>query len=822
MADRLTTHSPTPPKSTSESNVGAWDEMTTPDGKTRPIWKQLGRKIQQWSPTERESISAAASRMIADLGTTFNVYSDVGGVGQPYKLDAIPLMVQAAEWKQISAGLTQRMRIINAVLADIYGPQELLRAGLLPPDLIHSSPEFLQFSRGIQPAGGRHVITTGCDLVRQPNGQWTVLRDHTSALGGLGQVLENRHVTANLLSEEFDALEITRLGNFFEVEFRTLRSLLPSRSKGPNVVFLTPGFRHPSYFEHAYKARLLGFPLVEAADLTVRERRLFLKTLAGLRRIESVVSLIPENRIDPLENSVRGGGGIPGIMEAWRSGNVALANAPGAGFAASPALMPFLPGICRKWLGEEIILPFVETWWLGQPEVRRQVIEQLHRYILLPASGSSKLPPIRCADLSQGERKQWTETLKEHPHDFVAQLEISPSRSPSLEGEEIHHQPVIWRAFTLNADGGPIALPGGLARVGNPSVPPQLWQQHAGFTKDVWIPKTHGEPTSTNKIKTNRELNDQRPTALEVPSRIAEQLFWVGRYAERIELATRLLRVTLRNFGGEAGRVQQEQLAACFTLIRGSNLIAKDAVITPAQTASTLTNLIHDHATRNSIANLTRSLLQNAAAARDRLSDDTWRFFNRIEGIIHPPHWIASPSDLLRTLDTLVLHLAAFSGMQAENMTRGHGWRFLEIGRRIERALSGIKLLKTTATQADENVILLELLLETCDSVMTYRRRHFSRPRFDAVTDLIFSDPTNPRSVAYQIGVILQESTRFPGDSDSGLLPKIRQHLETLHAQISNPTSVGENDFHDVFIALEAFADMLTQHYFSHSVRRVY
>ena len=799
-----------------------WHEMNDARGQVRPHWQSLGVKIQRWSSDERNSINAAAARMIADLGTTFNVYSDVGCAGQPYELDPIPLLIPPADWTLVSAGLAQRMRLIDTVLADLYGPQQLLQEGLIPPDLVNASPAFLQYARGVQPVGGRFVVTTGCDLVRSSSGAWTVLRDHTSAPGGLGQVLENRNVTSNLLSDQFESLRIARLGAFFDLERTTLQSLLPRRGEMPNVVFLTPGFRHPSYFEHAYKARLLGFPLVEPADLTVRERRLFLKTLAGLRRIDGVASRIDDDGLDPLEHWVRGGGGVPGIIEAWRTGNVALANAPGAGFATTPALMPFLPGICRKWFGEEIKLPFVETWWLSQAHVRKRVLEELHRYVLLSAFGRDGLLPIRCSSLSPAARKQWIATIEERPYDFVAQLDITPSEAPALESRGIRQRPVIWRAFAVNAESGPVVLPGGLARVGKTGQAPQLWPGHAGFTKDVWVSDTAADFMTKTDVKSPRPLKDRHPSALEVPSRIAEQLFWVGRYAERIELATRLLRVTLRNLSGETGRLQQEQLGACLTLIRGTRLVPKDVIILPAQTLRILSNLIHDQAARGGIPSLTRSLLLNAAAARDRLSDDTWRFFNRLEGIVHSPPGVPSASELLRTLDTLVLHLSAFAGMQAENMTRGQGWRFLEVGRRIERALGGLKLLKTASSKGDGESLLLDPLLETCDSVMTYRRRHFSRPQLDGVIDLIFFDPINPRSVAYQFGVLDREITGFSGDPDFGLLPRIREHLHDLEQRFSDPSPPDAAEFDRIFTSLEVFADMITQHYFSHSVRRVY
>lgn len=805
------------------ASAGVWSEMNDASGNLRPHWSRLGGKLARLSAEERLALATAAERMIEDLGTTFNVFSDVGGVGSPYELDSIPLVIPPAEWTRVSEGLAQRVRLLDAVLADLYGPQTLLREGLIPPDLVHSSSAFLPYTCGVQPQGGRFLVSTGCDLVRSASGAWMVLRDHTGTPGGLGQVFENRNVISKLLAEPFDALRVARLGGFADLERATFRSLAIARSEDANIVFLTPGFRHPSYFEHAYKARLLGFPLVQPADLTVRERRLFLKTLAGLRRIDGVVCRIDHDGIDPLEHWGHGGDGVPGIIEAWRTGNVALANAPGSGFASSPALMPFLPRVCREWFGEELKLPFVETWWLGQEEARRRVMDQLPRFVLLSATPDhDPLLPIQWAALSPSSRKQWLAAIEARPHDFVVQADVRPSEAPSLEGRALRQRPVVWRAFTLHTRDTAVVLPGGLARVGKNPRPPQMWPGHAGFTKDVWVSETGGIlPQPEPAIPSGGPHRHSSPEV--VPSRVAEQLFWVGRYAERIELATRLLRVTLRCLGGDGGRLQQEQLEACLSLIVGCGLVPERVAILPAGTLGAIARLIHDPAAGGGIPALTRSLLLNAAAARDRLSDDTWRFFNRLEGVVSPPSAAPGAADLLRTLDSLVLHLAAFSGMQAENMTRGHGWRFLEVGRRIERAIGVLNLLRAAAAQGTGELPVLDPLLETCDSVMTYRRRHFSRPELDAVIDLVFSDRANPRSVSYQIHVIHSESCHFPGRRDFGLMPRIHAHARDLEARFEHPAErPGAAELDELNASLETFSDLLTQHFFSHSVRRVY
>lgn len=799
-----------------------WDETTGRDGQVLPVWRDLTAKLQGLAAEDRAALGASAERMLDDLGTTFNVYSDVGGNGQPYELDPVPLMIGREEWTRISDGLAQRMQLLEAVIADIYGPQRLLEKGLIPPDLIYSNRAYQPQIKGAQPPGGKFLLTISSDLVRMPDGTWTVLHDQVQGPQGLGQALENRNVTASLLSDLYETSRVTRLRPYFDEERATLQEISIQRDEMPNVVILTSGFRHPSYFEHAYKARLLGFPLVEAADLTVREKRLYLKTLSGLRRIDCVANRLDDDAVDPLDFWTMGRGGVPGIVQAWRSGNVSLANAPGTGLASSPALLPFLPRICRELFGCNLKLPFVETWWLGDAAVREKLADQLNRFVLLSASPDEPLLPVRWSTLSPNSRKQWLAAIDERPHDFVVQLDVSPSQAPSLEGKNLSPKPVVLRGFTLNGHEGVITLPGGLGRVGKAGQPPQLWPAHAGYTKDVWISEGQGAEKNPSPRVQEPSVVRRHPAASEVPSRIAEQLYWVGRYAERIELATRLLRVTLRQMIGETGRRQRDQLAACLDLMTAAGMMPKERKIKTGGMFASLLDLVHGANSQSGLAPLARALLSNAAAARDRLSDDTWRFFNRFEGIVHPQTIATQPAELLQTLDQLILHLAAFAGMQAENMTRGQGWRFLEVGRRLERALGTLALLGTAASANHEESQILDPLLETCDSVMTYRRRHFSKPRWDAVCGLLFADHANPRSVAYQIAILQRESENFPGDPTMGLFPQIVARLALLDEHFQNPDPESPDELEAFGQSLEELSDLLTQHYFSHSVRRVY
>lgn len=794
-------------------DTGVWNELLDRGGQVRPSWAQMWERVKGLDPSERRMLLDDTGRMLEDLGTTYNVYSDVGGAGQPYEIDPIPFIIGWQEWEHVAKGLSQRLLLLEAVLADLYGPRKLLRDGLVPPDLVHASPQFHHTTRDIHPAGGKWLMATGCDLVRDVNGAWTVLQDHTHKPGGLGQTLENRSVVSAVLPDLFDSAKVAKLRPFFDAEHQTLQNLQTSSGGVSSLVFLTPGYLHPSYFEHAYKARLLGVSLVEAADLTVRERRLFMKTLGGLRKVDGVICRLDDDGLDPLEFWNSGGGGVPGLIEVWRSGNVALLNAPGSGFAGSAALQAFLPLICRKWFGEELLLPFVESWWLGQKVVRDRLMADLGGYVLISAFGRDKLLPVKWSMLSAASRKQWAALIERRPWDFVVQRDIQPSVAPCIQGKGVQNLPVVWRAFALNGLGKPTILPGGLAKVGKPGVPPQLWPDHEGFTKDVWLTGTALTPGMPDLKPIFRQRIGIAP---EVPSRIAEQLFWVGRYSERVESVSRMLRVTLRSIEGESGRRQREQLGACLSVMDASGLLPKQ--VTQMGSVPQLASLIFSRDIRGSLTKLVDSLISNAASARDRLSDDTWIFFNQLKSIVDGASREARATDLLRTLDRMLLHLAAFSGMQAENMIRGQGWRFLEIGRRIERARCGLALLE----KASKDDAMLEPLIEVCDSVMTYRRRYFSKPEWKGVVELLFLERQNPRSVGFQIGVLLAESANFPGDHDFGLMPEILKMVKELDGMTVSEEGLDAAMLKKIGGKVESLSDKLTQHYFSHSVRRVF
>jgi uncharacterized circularly permuted ATP-grasp superfamily protein/uncharacterized alpha-E superfamily protein len=809
-----------PPAPAQAGAARAHDECTGADGRVRAAWRGLAGALLARPAAALGALQRAADGLLAEQGATFNAFSDAGGAARPWQIDVIPLAVAAAEWQAVAAGVAQRMRLLEAVLADIHGPARFQRDGLLPPALVHANTDFLPLARGISPPGGRHLATYACDLARGPDGRWLVLRDHAQAPAGLGQALENRAITGSLLAADADTHGIPGPARFLERERDAVRALAAHRGEGASVVLLTPGFRSPAYFEHAFLARALGFPLVEGADLTVRERRVFLKTLDGLRPVDVILRRIDEHAADPLEMWTDSLAGVAGLAEAWRSGHVALANGLGTGLAESPALAPILPALCRAALGADLQLASPATLWLGRPADRAAVLRDPSGWLFLPASPRAPAAAARPARLSAPERRRLLEAVAAAPHAWVAQAPLAASTAPCVANRRIANRPVIWRVFASAGPDGPEVLPGGLALVGPPGQPPALWPRGGGTTKDVWIiglPPAAAMPPPA--LAAGRPAAAGRNPATEVPGRIGEQLFWLGRYAERTELATRLLRAALRRLSGGS----RDEFDACLVLLAGSELVAAPPAADAPDALARLAALAGDPAAADGLPALVARMQANAAAARDRLSDDTWRLIAGFAAEL-PPAAAAAPGPLLQALDTLVLRLAALAGMQAENMTRGHGWRFLEIGRRLERLNLTAALLATAAANNPDRPALLDPLLEACDSSMTYRRRHWSRPCWPETLDLLAADRANPRALASQTAVLAAEVAQLPGHPEAGLLPDLRALAGRLDALPgTRPAAAGAGPFATgLRREAERFGDLLASHYFTHAVRRVF
>ena len=816
---------------------GAFDEMAEGPATVRPHWLKLIESLQHLGRNELQSRWENGRRIIREHGVTFNMYGDPAGIERPWGLDCVPLLITAQEWAQIEAGLKQRLSLFNRILADLYGgSQRLLRDGFLPPELIYANPDFLRPCRGVHPREQVYVHLLACDLARSPDGQWWVLSDRIQAPSGAGYAWENRNVIARILPEQLREYRVERLARFFQQQRDMLCHLAPAVDRQPCIAFLTPGPQHHAYFEHAYLARHLGLPLVEGADLTVREQRVFLKTIEGLQPVDVLMCRVDDAYCDPLE--LRGDStlGVSGLVEAARAGNITIANALGAGLLETPALLPFLPNLCRHLLSEELLLPTLATWWCGQAQEMRYVREHLDSLVLRQAFAGGMTPPAfpttagrrRMADY----RRQVSHMLEANPTQFVAQERVKLSRAPVFEEGRLVPRSVVVRAYIATDGNAFAALPGGLARVSDNPEDLVISMHSGSSSKDTWVLLNEGVMTpDTAQISTESRLSE--PVLSGIPSRAADHLFWLGRYTERLEQLLRVLACMLGRASGEPGGEDSSERQSLTELAVNLGLMPAgfQAHSGNGEMPSRMLQLLYEPGEAGGVRELLQHIRASALAVRDRFSGGTWRVLGRLEADARVRPGRLPLASAMARIHNLVLDLAAFSGMEMENMTRGRGWRFLDFGRRLERGVSVINLLRAVLKVQTHPAAALEPVLEIADSVMTYRRQHFAAPQLPGVLSLVLCDQSNPRSLAFQVELLSQHVTALaeslsPTPAAEEPIKFLREGLQSsdldaMAAQHALGGGVALVELLGTWAAdLSTLSDAITSRYFSHTVPR--
>jgi uncharacterized circularly permuted ATP-grasp superfamily protein/uncharacterized alpha-E superfamily protein len=814
---------------------GVHDESASVSGEPRPHWQKFAQSFETLGREELAARWENGRRIIREHGVTYNIYGDPQGMDRPWELDMVPLLIPPEEWGHIEDGLGQRARLFNLILADLYGPQRLLREGFLPPALVFGNPAFLRPCHGIRPPQDIYLHLQAADLARSPDGQWWVLANRTQAPSGSGYALENRIVLSRILPEQFRDCQVQRLASFFRIGRDTLRGLAPRPADNPNVVLLTPGPHNETYFEHAYLARYLGFTLVEGGDLTVRDRRVVLKTLEGLQPVDVILRRLDDTFCDPLELRSDSFLGVPGLVEAARAGHVAIANALGSGLMESPALLAFLPSLCRRVLGEELKLPSVATWWCGQAREQNYVLEHLDRIVIKPAFGPHARKPVFGGRLDAKERAQLVAAIRARPFEFVGQEQVALSTAPVWENGKLDPRRVVVRAYVAANGDAFTVMPGGLTRVSTTAGDPVVSMQSGGGSKDTWV-LSDGPVAPVSLLTPSGQPENAERVAAELPSRVADNLYWLGRYAERLEDTLRLLRCIIKRIADEASSESSPELGALAQVSAALELLPPRFAgrVALRELEQELLLLIYNPQRPGGVRELVRRIQHIASIARDRFSTDTWRILNQLQldSRIRPGR--LPLANALTLLNTLIMDLGAFSGMEMENMTRGHGWRFLDFGRRLERAYQLVNVVCAALSPEIKTNAVLEPLLEIADSSMTYRRRYFAQAQLAPALDLLLSDAGNPRSLAFQLAALSEHAANLPRDVRAPKVLAEQKRLAGLTALLANAdlaalartweqggTEALTGWLGEFAAGLTALSDELTHYYFSHTVARV-
>ncbi|WP_409315636.1 circularly permuted type 2 ATP-grasp protein [Pseudomonas sp. KCJK9016] len=785
--------------------AGSYHELLDTGGAVRPHWQRLFDQLQRSTAAQRAQRQALLARQIQENGVTYNVYADPKGADRPWELDLLPHVIADVEWQQLSAGIAQRARLLNAVLADLYGPQHLIREGLLPAELVFGHDNFLWPCQGIAPPDGAFLHLYAVDLARTPDGRWWVTADRTQAPSGAGYALENRTIVSRAFPELYRDLKVQHLAGFFRTLQETLARQAPCDDDAPLVVLLTPGRFNESYFEHLYLARQLGYPLVEGGDLTVRDATVYLKTLSGLRRVHAIMRRLDDDFCDPLELRTDSALGVPGLLEAVRQGRVLVANALGSGVLESPGLLGFLPKINQYLFGEELILPSIATWWCGEAPVLAQALEKLPELLIKPAFPSQSFAPVFGRDLSDEQRQALARRIQARPYVYVAQELAQLSLAPVWQPEDGRLQPraIGMRMYAVASHDGYRVLPGGLTRVAAEADAEVVSMQRGGASKDTWV--LGDRPPSGEQWKSQRNIGvpDLVRRDPYLPSRVVENLFWFGRYCERCDDSARLLRIMLARYvDGD----DPQALQAAVELGERLMLLPDEGELPERLLAAVL----GENWSFSLRSNLQR-LQWAASQVRGKLSRENWQALMELQREATELD-TAEPDfgQLLDFLNRLVMSLAALSGFALDDMTRDEGWRFLMIGRRIERLqFLGSSLAGFLSGAGAFDQAGLEWLLELGNSSITYRSRYLAMAQLIPVLDLLLLDEQNPHAVLFQLKLVTRTLKRLSDDFDAPrdvVLSALVERLARFDlACLENPL-FGETS---VRAALDGLADLL-------------
>jgi uncharacterized alpha-E superfamily protein len=610
-----------------------------------------------------------------------------------------------------------------------------------------------------------------------------------------------------------------------------LTALAPAGSHHPQVVLLTPGPYNETYFEHAYLARYLGFPLVEGGDLTVRDRRVFIKTLEGLQPVDVILRRLDDSFCDPLELRADSFLGVAGLVEAARAGNVTIANALGTGVIETPAILAFLPSLCRHLLGEDLRLPSVATWWCGQPKELKYVLDHLGELVVKRAFPRDTREPVFGETLSKAEKASLAEEIQSRPYDFVGQEKIALSTAPVWLDHHPEPRSLVVRAYATATRESYSVMPGGLTRVANAPQSTVVSMQSGGGSKDTWV--LSDEPVSAVTLLPASE----GPVALErtptdLPSRVADNLFWLGRYAERSEGLVRLLRSVASRLTDESGSADTPELSALLQTMAAMDLLPHrfGERVALAELEQEILAMIFKQRRQGSLRQTLNQLRRFASIVRDRLSVDTWRILNQLHHGVRTPNERVQLDAALALLNRTIMELAAFSGMEMENMTRGNGWRFLDIGRRLERSVNLVHLVRAALSATGASDAVLEPLLEIADSSMTYRRRYYAQAQLAPVLDLLLADDGNPRSLAFQVNAMASHIDRLPRPPHAPVPTREQAAIICLEATLREADIKGfcearrrgdsaplDGLLNRFVTELQALSDTITHYYFSHA-----
>src|ERR1700742_2012473 len=791
---------------------GIPDEYLTEDGTPREVWTRFFEAFAELTPADIERRFGAADRHLREAGVSYRAPGETADRDWP--LSHLPLLIGEAEWQQLTAGIVQRAQLLELVLSDLYGEGRLVAEGAVPAAAIVGSSEYLRSVCGVKPPGGRYLNLYAADVGRGPDGRWWVLGDRTQAPSGAGYALENRLVLSRAFATLYKSMNVERVAPFFEAFRDSLRA--GADRDEPRIGLLTPGAFNETYFEHATLARYLGFLLVEGDDLAVSGDRVHIRTVAGLKRLDVLLRRVDSNFLDPLELDASSQLGVPGLIDVSRKNGVVVANMPGSGVLEARALLGFLPSLARRLLGEDLKMPHIATWWCGQKSAREEVLSRLDQVAIEGAYGRD-VPgfpghgPILPSELSPSERDRLKSAISDRGIDYVGQELVRLSTTPVWDNGRITPRPFVLRVFAAATPNGWTIMPGGFCRIADQPDARAVSMGDGARAADVWVVSDRAIPPST-LLPAGDTVRIRRVAGV-APSRAADNLFWLGRYLERAEATLRLIRVLgAQRDPGKGPSPAQHSVERIQRLLVAWGATSQASRTQPARIAA---EALQSEEKFGSALSLVRTAQRTATSLRERLSPDAWQVITEMTERLAQE--VEDDDGVVSAAELTLQELASFAGLAQENMNRAAGWRFLEMGRRAERAINTLRFARQFAYD-EATAEDLDILLTLVDCQITYRSRYLLAPLLAPVRDLVVLDPYNPRSVAFQVSILHDHIASLPRLRETGVIERPQRLAVGLEAVLTT-SEVAHLDTRALF-ALEqdllALADAIGLHYFPH------
>ncbi len=798
--------------------------MVDDAGLPRPHWEHLASVFSELGVDELLRRQQEATRLLDQAGVIYNAYRESPRPGRRWLLDPVPTVVSSREWESIETAVIERAELLNLVLEDLYGPRELLRRRLLPPEVAFDHVGFLRPCDQIRLPSSKQLFSYAADIGRDRGGRWLVISDRTQAPSGSAYALENRTVISRVLPSLYRDSQVHRLAPFFRSLRVALQEVAPPGVDDPRIAVLTPGPLNETAFEHSVLASSLGYPLVEGRDLTVRDDRVWMRSVGQLEPVDVILRRVDGWFCDPLELKPDSQLGVPGLLEAARTGVVSVVNTLGSSVLENPALMCFLPRLSEHLLGTPLRLPSVSTWWCGERDGRAYVLANLASLIIRPTSRKAGPAVVRGWELSSGELAELRAAIERRPLGWVGQEPLTMASAPTLAPTGLESRRSVLRVFAVARNHSYVVMPGGLTRVAPNGDVSLISNQAGATTKDTWVLASEPEPLTGFWLQSGPAVEGIDPMS-SMTSLAAENLWWLGRYAERAEALTRLLRTVhdrRNDFQGSANRAGIEALGALLVAVTTvsttfpgfAGVGSHERLQSPG---AELHDLVVNDSRPGTLAHTVRALLDNAYAVRDQLSRDTWLVAGPLE---HALSELGQPAvdpqaQTMAALQEVMRSVLALGGLGVESMVRDVGWRFMDAGRRLERSVQLLSLLRATVIRARGTAtdsIVLESVLSAAESIITYRFRYRSHAQLETLLDLLLLDGGNPRSLAYQLDRLTEDLDVLPSSPVPRLREEQRLVLEAFTTlRLADPAAlvVEREDGHRP--ALDSFLDQLLE-----------